>query len=242
VISGLDGRVVIVTGAAGGLGRAFVGGFAEAGARVVAADVQPADLEGAALSAEVDVANAESVAAMVDRVVDELGAVDVLVNNAGIYADLARQPFWALEPDDWDQVMAVNLRGPWLCARACVPHMQARGGGAIVNISSASVLARATLFAHYVASKAGLIGLTRAMAMEAGDLGVRVNAIAPGFTVTEASRRSREDAEEFGVAEGAIKRAEYPEDLVGTALFLASPASAFVTGQTIVVDGGRHFL
>jgi NAD(P)-dependent dehydrogenase (short-subunit alcohol dehydrogenase family) len=250
--AGLDGAVVIVTGAGGGLGRAFAEGFAAAGARVVAADVDAAAAaatasaltrrDAEAVATTIDVGDAASVAGMVAAAVDAFGGIDVLVNNAGVYAGLRRAPFYDLDEAEWDRVVRVNLKGPWLCAKACVPVMRDRGGGAIVNVSSATVLSGSPLWAHYVASKGGVIALTRAMAREVGDLGIRVNTIAPGFTLTDASRALIEDAETYGVARGAIKRSATPEDIVGTALYLASPASAFVTGQTIVVDGGRQFL
>jgi NAD(P)-dependent dehydrogenase (short-subunit alcohol dehydrogenase family) len=250
---GLTGRVVLITGAARGLGRAFAQGFAEAGARVVAADLDgpAADATatavaqaggGEAVGVQADVGDAAAVDAMVAAAVDRFGGVDVLVNNAGIYAGLTRAPFHELDEAEWDRVIRVNLKGPWLCARACVPAMRKRGGGSIVNVSSATVLSGSPLWAHYVASKGGVIALTRAMAREVGDLGIRVNAIAPGFTLTQASRDLIEDAETYGVDRGAIKRSARPEDMVGTALYLASPASDFVTGQTIVVDGGRQFV
>jgi NAD(P)-dependent dehydrogenase (short-subunit alcohol dehydrogenase family) len=244
-------RVVLVTGAAGGLGRAFSLAFARDGARVVAADLDLAGAKrtaelvqgesGQALALEVDVASEGSVGELVDRAVSSLGGVDVLVNNAAVYAGIERRPFYELDGDAWDRVLAVNLKGPWLCAKACVPAMRARGGGAIVNVASATAFSGSPLFAHYVASKGGLIALTRAMAREVGELGIRVNAVAPGFTLTEASRALLEDAETYGVERGAIRRSSTPEDVVGTVLFLASDASAFVTGQTIVVDGGRQF-
>ena len=250
--AGLDGAVVIVTGAGGGLGRAFAEGFAAAGARVVAADVDAAAAaatasaltrrDAEAVATTIDVGDAASVAGMVAAAVDAFGGIDVLVNNAGVYAGLRRAPFYDLDEAEWDRVVRVNLKGPWLCAKACVPVMRDRGGGAIVNVSSATVLSGSPLWAHYVASKGGVIALTRAMAREVGDLGIRVNTIAPGFTLTDASRALIEDAETYGVARGAIKSSATPEDIVGTALYLASPASAFVTGQTIVVDGGRQFL
>jgi NAD(P)-dependent dehydrogenase (short-subunit alcohol dehydrogenase family) len=139
-------------------------------------------------------------------------------------------------------VMRVNLKGAWLCASACLPAMRERGGGSILNIASATVLSGSPEWAHYVASKGGLIALTRVMAREVGDLGIRVNAIAPGFTLTDASREMIEDADTYGVSRGAIKRSIQPDDIVGTAVFLASLASEFITGQTIIVDGGRQFL
>jgi NAD(P)-dependent dehydrogenase (short-subunit alcohol dehydrogenase family) len=245
----LDGQVALVTGAGRGLGRAFALALAEAGGRVAAADIdegaaaETAELAGAeAIGLKVDVGDRSSVAAMVGAVLERLGGLDVLVNNAALYAGLHRAPFHELDEDEWDRVMRVNLKGAWLCASACLPLMRERGGGSIVNIASATVFSGSPEWAHYVASKGGLIALTRVMAREAGDLGIRVNAIAPGFVLTDASREMIEDAETYGVARGAIKRSIQPEDIVGTAVFLASPASEFITGQTIIVDGGRQFL
>jgi NAD(P)-dependent dehydrogenase (short-subunit alcohol dehydrogenase family) len=244
----LDGRVAVVTGAGGGLGRAFALGFAAAGARVVAADV---DLSAARATAEalgaqaaavgVDVADERSTRAMAASALESFGRIDVLVNNAAVYAGLERAPFDEIAVADWDRVMAVNLRGPWLCARACADALRA-GGGAIVNVASATVLSGSPLWAHYVASKGGVIALTRVLARELGDHDVRVNALAPGFTLTDASLELIDDAETYGVARGSIKRALQPDDIVGTAVFLASDAAAMITGQTFVVDGGRQFL
>jgi NAD(P)-dependent dehydrogenase (short-subunit alcohol dehydrogenase family) len=246
----LAARVAVITGAAGGLGRSFALAFATAGARVVAADIDPDGARetvrlverasGEATAVTVDVSSEPSAEAMAAAAIAAYGGIDILVNNAGLYAGLARRPFYELEPEEWDRVLAINLKGPWLCARACVPRMRRRGGGAIVNISSATVFSGSPLFAHYVASKGGLIALTRAMAREVGDLGIRVNAVAPGFTLTEASRTVMEDAETYGVSRGAIKRSAHPEDIVGAVLFLTSSASEFITGQTLVVDGGRQ--
>jgi NAD(P)-dependent dehydrogenase (short-subunit alcohol dehydrogenase family) len=243
----LRGRVVLITGAGGGLGRAFSRAFAEAGSNVVAADIDEAAAgETASLvdgfSVQVDVSDGASVAAMVDQVVERLGGVDVLVNNAALYAGLRRAPFHEIEEDEWDRTMGVNLKGPWLVSKLCLPAMRGREGGSIVNVASATVFSGSPDWAHYVASKGGMIALTRVMAREVGDLGIRVNAIAPGFVLTEASRSVIEDAETYGVARGAIKRSIQPDDIVGTALFLASAASGIITGQTLIVDGGRQFL
>jgi NAD(P)-dependent dehydrogenase (short-subunit alcohol dehydrogenase family) len=222
---------VLITGASGGLGRAFAAAFEARGDEVIEADLDPCP---GALA--VDVSDAASVADMARQA----GAVDVLLNNAAIYAGLTRGPFHELEEAEWDRVMAVNLKGPWLCAKALVPAMP--DGGAIINVSSATVLSGSPRWAHYVASKAGLIGLTRTMARELGDRRIRVNALAPGFTLTDASRELIDDAETYGIERGAIKRGARPDDIIGAALFLASDASAFITGQTLVVDGGRQFL
>ena len=246
----IEGQVAIVTGAGGGLGRAFALALAGAGARVVVADC---NLKGAsdtverilaqgreAMSVEVDVADEGSVERMAGSVAERWGRVDVLVNNAGVYGSIVRKPFFEITSSEWDGLMAVNLKGPWLCARAVFPYMREQGGS-IVNITSATFYSGSPLWAHYVASKGGVIGLTRALAREAGDYGIRVNAIAPGFTLTEASLRLIEDAEHYGVNRGAIKRPQQTDDLIGALLFFAAPASNFVTGQTLVVDGGRQF-
>jgi NAD(P)-dependent dehydrogenase (short-subunit alcohol dehydrogenase family) len=248
---GLDGKAVIITGAGGGLGRAFALGFAAAGARVVAVDVDveaaAATVEavrqngGTATSVQTDVADERSTAEMASAALEAYGAIDVLVNNAAVYAGLERRRFDEIETAEWDRVMSVNLRGPWLCAKACAGALR-QGRGAIVNVASATVFSGSPLWAHYVASKGALIALSRVMARELGDDGVRVNTLAPGFTLTEASRELIDDAETYGVARGAIKRGLHPDDVVGSAVFLASDAAAMITGQTLVVDGGRQFL
>jgi NAD(P)-dependent dehydrogenase (short-subunit alcohol dehydrogenase family) len=246
----LHSRIVIITGAARGLGRAFALAFAKAGALVAAADLdlagaqETADLitaeGGQAIALAVDVSDENSTQRMAAQTAERWGRIDVLINNAAIYARLERKTFDAISPAEWDRVMAVNLKGPWLCARAVFPWMQAQRSGKIINVASAVFFSGSALWAHYVASKGGVIGLTRALAKEVGDYGITINAIAPGFTLTEASQSLIPNAERYGVDRGAIKRAEQPEDLVGVAVFLASPASDFITGQTIVVDGGRQ--
>lgn len=249
-VGSLSGHVAVVTGAAGGLGRAFALGLAGAGARIAAADRNAAGATetvgliaeslGGGLAVEVDVSDLASTEQMAAEVVDRWGRIDVLVNNAGVYASLQRKPFFEITPAEWDLVMDVNLKGTWLCSRAVFPAMR-DNGGSIVNISSATFYSGSANWSHYVASKGGIIGLTRSLAREAGDYGIRVNAIAPGFTLTEASRQVIEDADTYGVSRGALKRAEQPDDLIGTLVFLASSASEFVTGQTLIVDGGRQF-
>jgi NAD(P)-dependent dehydrogenase (short-subunit alcohol dehydrogenase family) len=242
---------VLVTGAGRGLGRAFALGFAGRGDEVAAADLdesgaaETADLAGG-IAVHMDVSSAASVRDAVERVAQELGGIDVLVNNAGLYAGLQRGPFHELEEDEWDRVMAVNVKGTWLCARACLPAMRAAGGGAIVNVASTTAINGSAGFAHYVASKGAVIALTRAMAREAGPLGIRVNAVAPGLTLTQASREMLEgegvDPETYALDRGSLKRPAQPDDVVGAALWLAGEGSAYVTGQTVVVDGGRIFV
>jgi NAD(P)-dependent dehydrogenase (short-subunit alcohol dehydrogenase family) len=249
---GLKGKRVIVTGAAGGLGRTFAVAFADAGARIVATDVNIsgadetarmiADSGGEAHACRVDVTDASSLAALALCARDKLGGLDCLVNNAAIYAGLARKSFETITEAEWDRVMAVNVKGAWMAIKATAPLLREAGGGTIINISSATVMSGSPMWLHYVSSKGAIIAMTRALARELGDDRITVNALAPGFTLTEASLDLIENAAEYGVARGAIKRAAAPHDMVGAALFLASTHAAFMTGQTLIVDGGRQFL
>ena len=255
-------RTVLITGAAGGLGRAFALGFAGQGDRVVVADVNLDGCRetvslieavgGTALAVGVNVTALDSVTAMAEEAArwssrsrqggehGGEGKIDVVINNAAIYATVTRAPFTELDPDEWDRVMAVNLKGPWLVTRACSAYLP--DGGKVINLSSATVMSGSAQWAHYVASKGGVIALTRVLAKELGDRNITVNAIAPGFTLTEASYGLIDGAEQYGVDRGALKRASEPEDIVGAALFLAGPGSNYITGQTLVVDGGRQFI
>ena len=246
----LKDKVVIITGAAaGGLGKAFALAFANEGAKVAVCDK---NIKGAtetaqeigndAIAIEVDVANEASTQAMAQVVADKFGKIDVLVNNAAIYATIQRKPFYEISEAEWDLVMNVNLKGVWMVSKAVFPFMKAANAGKIINISSATVMSGSPQWSHYVASKGGVIGFTRSMAKEVGDFNINVNAIAPGFTLTDASLSLIENAQKYGVDRGAIKRPSSAEDIVGTALYLASSASDFVTGQTIVVDGGKQFI
>lgn len=245
----LTGKTVIITGAAGGLGRAFALGFAKEGANLVIADMNTAgaaetvalvEAAGAsAIAVSVNVADKASCEQMAQDALDAFGRIDVLINNAAIYATLERSDFWDIDPDEWDKVMAVNVKGPWLASSACYKHMD---GGSIINIASATFFSGSPLWMHYVTSKGALVGMTRVMAREAGAKNVTVNAIAPGFTLTEASLAQIDDAANYGVSSRSIKRASQPEDIVGTALFLASANAGYITGQTIIVDGGKQFI
>jgi NAD(P)-dependent dehydrogenase (short-subunit alcohol dehydrogenase family) len=247
---GIAKKVVIVTGGAGGLGRAFAEAFLRAEASVVIADIDDAGARSIAnvlgasgkrcIGLGVDITDENSVERMLERAQDSFGSINVLINNAAIYGAAYRKPFFEISGDEWDRVLSVNLKGAFLCCKAVYRYMRG-GGGKIINIASASVMSGSPLWLHYVSSKGGLIAMTRALASEMGTDKVTVNAIAPGFTLTEASIGAIADAATYGVDRGAIKRAEQPEDVVGAALWLASPHSDFVTGQTLVVDGGRQF-
>ena len=247
-MSVLDGRVAIVTGGGGGIGERYCRGLAAEGARVVVADVLEAGARRVAadvggLACVVDVADAPSVQAMVDTTLAQYGRIDALVNNAAIFTQLVqpRKPFDEIPLAEWDQVMAVNVRGTWLCSRAVAPTMRAQGRGVIVNISSGTIFGGQTGFAHYVTSKAAVWGLARVLARERGEYGIRVNTITPGLTSSAAVQDAYPAAALSASAQMRIlKREQQPDDLVGTVVFLCSDASAFITGQTFNVDGGVY--
>lgn len=246
---GLAGKRVVVTGAGTGLGRAFAKAFADAGARVVAADInletatETAQMIGsAATPVRLDVTSADSCAELADTLQVTLGGVDTLVNNAALYGALERRHFDQIDEDVWDAVMKVNVKGVWQTSRHLAPLMKAAGAGSIINIASATVFSGSPMWMHYVASKGAVIAMTRTMARELGRDNVRVNVVAPGFTMTEASLNLMENARSYGVDRAAMPRALEVEDIVGGALFLASPLSGSMTGQTMVIDGGRQFI
>ncbi|MBI3707807.1 MAG: 3-oxoacyl-ACP reductase FabG [Proteobacteria bacterium] len=247
--TGLEGRVAIITGAGQGIGRVFAGAFAAAGGIPVVAEIDAAKAQqvadeiaagGArARAVTTDVADPASVQTMADIVLRELGRIDILVNNAAIFSTIKMRPFDEIPLEEWERVLRVNVTGVFLASRAVAPAMRRAGWGRIINMSSGAVTLGRPNYLHYIASKAALIGMTRSMARELGGHGITVNAILPGATFTEIRRETvTPQQKEAIVAMQCIKRPETPQDLVGAVLFLASPASAFVTGQSITVDGG----
>jgi len=245
----LDGRVAIVTGGGGGIGERYCRGLAAEGARVVVADILDDGANRVAhatggLACHVDVADERSVQAMVAAALAAYGRIDALINNAATFAQLVqpRKTFDEISVDEWDRVMAVNVRGTWLCCKAVAPVMRRQRSGVIINISSGTIFGGQAGFAHYVTSKAAVWGMARVLARELGDFGVRVNSITPGLTSSEAVRAVYPaDALQLNAERRIFKREQLPEDLVGTVVFLCSDASAFITGQTFNVDGGVYF-
>jgi len=244
----LEGKVAVVTGAAQGIGRAIADGLAAEGARIVVADLRGAEEAATAYAGgvglTVDVSDEAQVARLVDETLARCGGLDVLVNNAGLYASLQMRSFTEIPLREWQQVMDVNVASMFLTCRAAVPAMRERGGGAIVNISSGTPFRGVPFLLHYVTSKGAIVAFTRALAKELGRDGIRVNCVAPGFTMSDGVKEHPEVIEQLrdvSVAARTIQRDQEPEDVVGAVAYLAGPAASFVTGQTIVIDGGQYF-
>jgi len=245
----LKDKVVIVTGGARGIGRAYCLGLAAEGARVVVADVldpKPVvtEIEGRgaqALGVSCDVSREADTQRLATETLARFGRIDALVNNAALYGTLKRRPFMEIPVEEWDQVMAVNLRGLFLCARAVFPTMKAQGKGVIVNIASSTFFKGVADYIHYTTSKGGVVGFTRSLARELGPHGIRVNALAPGFTLSgENEKNISEERKRANLEARMLKRPEVPEDLVGSMIYLLSDDSAFMSGQTLLVDGGGN--
>jgi NAD(P)-dependent dehydrogenase (short-subunit alcohol dehydrogenase family) len=247
----LDGKVAIVTGGAKGIGRHYSQALAKEGARVMIADIE----DGAALASELaqaqgansaasmrcDVSDEDSVKRIVAETLARFGQIDILVNNAALYAKLAPRNFDQWDLATWDQVMAVNIRGPWLMVKHVAPHMIARKSGKIINVASAAAYKGVPRMLPYVSSKGAMIAFSRALSRELGEYGIAVNSLSPCYILSDTGLENKTHVEEERVPvrnSRAFKRDAYPEDLVGTLLFLASSDSDFVTGQSIVVDGG----
>ena len=235
----LEGKVAIVTGGAQGIGRAIADGLAAEGAQVLVADLNPPP-DGI----RADVSVEEDVTRMVEETVERAGRVDILVNNAGLYASLPMRPFTEIPLDEWRLVMDVNVASMFLTCRAVVPVMRARGGGRIVNISSGTPFRGVPFLLHYVTSKGAIVALTRALARELGKDNVLVNCVAPGFTMSEGVQAHPEVIEklrDISVAARTIQRDQLPGDVAGAVVFLCGPGAEFITGQTMVIDGGQFF-
>jgi len=249
----LAGRTSIVTGGAKGIGRHYSFALAAEGARVMIADIadgeevarEIAAAHGAnsVASAIADVSDEGAVSRLVAAAIERFGRIDILVNNAALFAPLAEQKCTEIDVATWDQVMAVNLRGPFLMVKHVAPHMRAQGYGKIINIGSGTAYRGIPWMLHYVTSKGGIMAFTRALARELGEHGIRVNTLAPGFTLSDTvvaqNPKHVTSARERAVASRSLKRDETPADLLGALVFLASADSDFVTGQTIAVDGGN---
>jgi NAD(P)-dependent dehydrogenase (short-subunit alcohol dehydrogenase family) len=251
-VARLSGRSAIVTGGAKGIGRHYSQALAAEGAEVMIADIA----DGAALAQEIaakygrnattsrqcDVSDEASVKDLVAATIERFGKIDVLVNNAALYAPLQEQEFSAIDVDLWDKVMGVNVRGPFLMAKHVVPHMKERGYGKIINVGSGTAIRGIPWMLHYVTSKGAVVAFTRALSRELGEHGIRVNTLSPGFTLSDTVVAENPGhvatARERIIASRALKRDEYPEDLLGALVFLASAESDFMTGQTMLVDGG----
>jgi NAD(P)-dependent dehydrogenase (short-subunit alcohol dehydrogenase family) len=244
----LAGKVAIVTGGAQGIGRAIADGLAREGARVAIADLQRAEEAASELDGgvglAVDVSSEADTARMAEETLARCGRIDVLVNNAGLYASLAMRPFDEIPLEEWRRVMDVNVASMFLTCKAVVPAMREQGGGRIVNISSGTPFRGVPFLLHYVTSKGAIVAFTRALAKELGKDNVLVNCVAPGFTMSEGVKQNPEVVEKLrdvSIAARTLQRDQVPEDVVGAVVYLAGPDSSFVTGQTMVIDGGQYF-
>jgi NAD(P)-dependent dehydrogenase (short-subunit alcohol dehydrogenase family) len=249
----LAGRTAIVTGGAKGIGRHYSLALAAEGAQVMIADIADgtavaADIAGkhganSVASAIADVSDESSVKALVAATMERFGKIDVLVNNAALFVPLQETKCTEIDAELWDRVMAVNLRGPFLMMKHVAPHMIAQGYGKIINIGSGTAFRGIPWMLHYVTSKGGIMAFTRALARELGEHGIRVNTLAPGFTLSDTVVRENPGhvatARDRAVASRSLQRDEHPQDLLGALIFLASADSDFITGQTLAVDGGN---
>ena len=243
----LPDHTIIVTGAATGIGQAFALGAAAQGAHVLVADMNAADetmdlirqAGGRSTYAKVDVSDDASVKAMAEAAVKATGRIDGLINNAAYFREVKLTPFEELDPATWDRIFQVNVKGVWLCCKAVLPAMRQRKSGSIVNIASVVAVAGQPGYLHYVATKGAVLSMTKGLANECGKDGVRCNVIAPGFVITDATKDRPIEWQQSFLKARAISREQRPDDLVGTALYLLSGLSGFVSGQTLVVDGGH---
>ncbi|MEK6600816.1 MAG: SDR family oxidoreductase [Candidatus Binatota bacterium] len=245
----LKDKVAIVTGAAQGIGAAYARGLAREGAAVAIVDIlDPTAVakeivgnDGRALPLVVDVSDEKQTRDMAQKVAETFGHIDILVNNAAVYGTIVRKPFEEITVEEWDKIMAVNVRGIFLCVKAVAPYMKARKRGKIVNVTSSTFFKGNENFLHYVSSKGAVVAMTRSLARELGDYNINVNAIAPGQTMSEANMKRGEETDARSLQIRLLKRRLLPEDLVGTVIYLSSSDSDMMTGQVLLVDGGTAF-
>jgi len=246
----LNDKVAIVTGAAQGIGATYAKALAAEGAKVVLTDVLDCAPAAAEIAAEyqgaetlvlaTDVSDEKATQAMIDQTVERFDRVDILVNNAAIFGTLVPGSFEDINVDEWDKLMAVNVKGPWLCTKAAAPVMRQQGYGKIINIASGTLFKGAPNLLHYVSSKGAILAMTRSMSRELGNDNICVNTLAPGLTMSENVLNSEKHMayRDANTASRALKRYQTPDDLIGALVFLASADSDFMTGQCLVVDGG----
>ncbi|HKA34395.1 MAG TPA: SDR family oxidoreductase [Candidatus Binatia bacterium] len=245
----LKDKVAIVTGAAQGIGAAYARGLAREGAAVAVVDIldpNPTvkaiqDSGGKALALKIDVSDEKQTQDMAQKTLDAFGRIDILINNAAVYGNIVRKPFEQITVEEWDKLYSVNVKGIFLCVKAVAPHMKSQQSGKIINATSSTFFKGNEDFLHYVSSKGAVVAMTRSLARELGEYNINVNAIAPGQTLSEANLKRGDKVDSNSLRIRLLKKRLYPEDLVGTIIYLSSPDSDMMTGQVLLVDGGTAF-
>ena len=245
----LKNKVAIVTGAAQGIGAAYARGLAKEGAAVAVVDIldpNPTvkaiqDSGGKALALKIDVSDEKQTQEMARKTLEAFGRIDILINNAAIYGTIVRKKFEEITVEEWDKLYSVNVKGIFLCVKAVAPQMKAQQSGKIINATSSTFFKGNEDFLHYVSSKGAVVAMTRSLARELGEYNINVNAIAPGQTLSEANLKRGDKVDSNSLRIRLLKKRLYPEDLVGTIIYLSSPDSDMMTGQVLLVDGGTAF-
>ena len=245
----LKDKVAIVTGAAQGIGAAYARGLAREGAAVAVVDIldpNPTvkaiqDSGGKALPLKIDVSDERQTQEMAQKTLDAFGRIDILINNAAVYGNIVRKPFEEITVEEWDKLYSVNVKGIFLCVKAVAPRMKTQQSGKIINATSSTFFKGNEDFLHYVSSKGAVVAMTRSLARELGEYNINVNAIAPGQTLSEANLKRGDKVDSNSLRIRLLKKRLYPEDLVGTIIYLSSSDSDMMTGQVLLVDGGTAF-